>query len=581
MPFVRVARVVPDVTGVDKVFDYLIPEVLKDSIKIGVRVRVPLHGRNVAGWVVAIGDPSDGLAVDKIRSVIKVLGLGVTSEIVDLANWATKRWVGRMRSFISTGAPKTLIAKVPSARYMPRAVNFASQAIETLEKYGSGLLTVAPLTNLSTIVSAVACDGPTIVILPTQNRAKLLSAALKANNFSVALWPQDWASAMGGVDVVIGTRSAVWAPVAKFASIVVVDEHDDLLQEERSPTWHAREVAIERARRCDARCVLLSPVPSLAARKWAGDRIVVDTQNPWPKFVIIDRNLDEQWSRSLISSELIEELRDKSRKIVCVLNTKGRARLIACGACRTVLRCEKCDAALVQPDQTKLACPRCGESRPVICQSCGSGSCAVIKPGVSRLREELEAAANRAVIEVTATSENINQRGGIFVGTEAALHRVQSADTVAFLDVDSELLAPRYRASEIVGALIVHAARLVGRSENEPRILLQTHTPDNLFLQGISRGDLKNYFETDSARREMLQFPPFGAIAQISGKGTSSFLDSLNESLDYASVVRTVIIDSDSGLVRAQSWQVLTDVLTTAKRPAKSQLIIHLDPPRV
>jgi len=581
VPSVRVARVVPDVTGVDKTFDYLVPDALHDQVRVGVRVRVPLHGRNVAGWVVEIGEPSEGLAVSKIRSVIKVLGLGVTQEIVNLANWGTKRWVGRLRSFISTAAPATLISKVPTARYMPRSIKHVSNAVEMLKEFGSGLITVAPLTNLAPMISAIACDGPTIVVMPTQHRAKLLSAALKANNFSVASWPQDWAMALGGVDVVIGTRSAVWAPVARFSNIVVVDEHDDLLQEERSPTWHARDVAIERAARSDANCILLSPIPSLSARKWARDRVVFDAQNPWPLIKVVDRNKDEQWSRSLISSELITELRDKSRRVICVYNSKGRARLIACGSCRTVLRCEKCDAALGQRDKETLECPRCSEVRPVICQICGSSSCAVLKPGVARLREELEAAANRTVFEVTASTESVNERSNVFVGTEAVLHRVQSADTVVFLDVDSELLAPRYRANELVTTLIVHAARLVGRSESEGRIYLQTHTPDNALLLGLSKNDLTDYFASDSLRREMLKFPPFGCVAQVAGQGTKSFLESLSETLEYSAVVQTVIKDTELGLVRAGSWQELTEVLSNAKRPAKSRLTIHIDPPRI
>ena len=581
VPSVRVARVVPDVTGVDKIFDYLVPEALVETVRVGVRVRVPLHGRNVAGWVVEIGEPSVGLDAKKIKSVIKVLGLGATIEIVDLAVWATKRWAGRMRSFISTAAPETLVKSVPSARYMPRAVQYASDAFEKIKDFGGGLITVAPLTNLAPFISAVACDGPTIVVMPTQHRVKLLAAALRANNFSVAQWPQDWALAYGGVDVVIGTRSAVWAPVEKFANIVVVDEHDDLLQEERSPTWHARDVAIERASRVGARCVLLSPIASLAARKWAGDRRVTDTQGKWPEVLIVDRNKDEQWSRSLISSELIAELRDKSRRVVCVLNSKGRARLTACGSCRNILRCEKCDAALNQSDKTMLDCPRCGESRPVICQVCGSSSCAVLKPGVARLREELEAAANRAVFEVTAATESVNERCNVFVGTEAVLHRVQSADTVVFLDIDSELLAPRYRANEIVATLVVHAARLVGRSNQNQRILLQTHTPGNAFLVGLKIGDLNQYFASDDARRSLLKFPPYGSIAQVSGKGTKAFLDSLNESLEYSAVVQTMNKDTENGLIRAENWQQLTDVLSSAQRPAKSRLTFHIDPPRV
>jgi len=581
VPSVRVARVVPDVTGVDKIFDYLVPDALVETVRVGVRVRVPLHGRNVAGWVVEIGEPSAGLEVKKIKSVIKVLGLGATVEIVNLAVWATKRWAGRMRSFISTAAPETLVKSVPSARYMPRAVQYASDAFEKIRDFGGGLITVAPLTNLAPFISAVACDGPTIVVMPTQHRVKLLAAALRANNFSVAQWPQDWSLAYGGVDVVIGTRSAVWAPVEKFANIVVVDEHDDLLQEERSPTWHARDVAIERASRVGARCVLLSPIASLAARKWAGDRQVVDTQGKWPEVLIVDRNKDEQWSRSLISSELIAELRDKSRRVVCVLNSKGRARLTACGSCRNILRCEKCDAALNQSDKTMLACPRCGESRPVICQVCGSSSCAVLKPGVARLREELEAAANRSVFEVTAATESVNERCNVFVGTEAVLHRVQSADTVVFLDIDSELLAPRYRANEIVATLVVHAARLVGRSNQNQRILLQTHTPDNAFLVGLKVGDLNQYFASDDARRSLLKFPPYGSIAQVSGKGTKAFLDSLNESLEYSAVVQTMNKDTENGLIRAENWQQLTDVIVSAQRPARSRLTFHVDPPRV
>jgi len=581
VPSVRVARVVPDVTGVDKIFDYLVPEALAETVRVGVRVRVPLHGRNVAGWVVEIGEPSAGLEVKKIKSVIKVLGLGATAEIVDLAVWATKRWAGRMRSFISTAAPETLINNVPSPRYMPRAVQYASDTFDKVRDFGGGLITVAPLSNLAPFISAVACDGPTIVVMPTQHRVKLLAAALRANNFSVAQWPQDWALAYGGVDVVIGTRSAVWAPVEKFSNMVVVDEHDDLLQEERSPTWHARDVAIERSSRVGARCILLSPIASLSARKWAGDRRVIDSQGQWPEVLIVDRNNDEQWSRSLISSELIAELRDKSRRAVCVLNSKGRARLTACGSCRNILRCEKCDAALNQTDKTTLDCPRCGESRPVICQVCGSSSCAVLKPGVARLREELEAAANRSVFEVTAATETVNERCNVFVGTEAVLHRVQNADTVVFLDIDSELLAPRYRANEIVATLVVHAARLVGRSTQSPRILLQTHTPDNAFLIGLKIGDLSQYFVSDEARRSLLKFPPFGSIAQVSGKGTKAFLDSLNESLEFSAVVQTMNKDTENGLIRAENWQQLSDVLLSAKRPAKSRLTFHVDPPRV
>lgn len=546
-----------------------------------MRVRVPLHGRNVGGWVIEIGEPSAGLAVNKIRPVIKILGLGTTSEIIELAHWATARWSGRIRNFVSASAPSTLIKKVPSPRYLSRGINYSSPVADEITQNKGGLVLASPLANPTSTVSALVGDGPVIVVIPTQHRAKLLAASLKVNGFSVALWPQDWASAMGGVDIVVGTRSVVWAPVAKFSTMVVIDEHDDLLQEERSPTWHARDVAIERCRRSDATCCLISPFPSQAARKWARNRISEiresDPRKSWPKIEILDRNKDEGWSTSLISSELIAELRDSSRRVVCVHNTKGRARLIACAKCRTILRCEKCDAAVNQGNKETLECPRCDTKRPIVCQSCGASSCALLKPGVSRLREELQAAANRTVAEVTSATTEVNQRVNVFIGTEAVLHRVQTADTVVFLDIDAELLAPRYRTSELVGTLVVHAARLVGASKKTPRILLQTHTPKNSLLVGLATGNFDSYNSSERARREILKFPPFGSLAEVSGIGTKTFLESMSESM----LVQTVIKDSTHGLVRAENWQALNDALSNGKRSAKSRLSIHVDPPRI
>ncbi|MFM8266221.1 MAG: hypothetical protein ACKOAI_09200, partial [Acidimicrobiia bacterium] len=160
-------------------------------------------------------------------------------------------------------------------------------------------------------------------------RAGRLAAALRRSGISTAMYPEDWAAAASGVDVVVGARSAVWATAPDLGSIVVVDEHDDTLQEERAPTWHARDVAIERARRLAIPCVLTSPVATITAREWAGDNVVaVGTPPRWPRVQVVDRNADEQWASSLVTSALIELLRDKSKRVVCVLNVKGRARAV-------------------------------------------------------------------------------------------------------------------------------------------------------------------------------------------------------------------------------------------------------------
>src|SRR5690606_31959252 len=162
------------------------------------------------------------------------------------------------------------------------------------------------------------------------DQAILLAARLRRSGLTVALAPHDWAAAAGGVDVVIGSRVAAWAPCPGLVAAVVVDEHDEALQDEGSPTWHARDVVIERCRRAGASVLLVSPCPTLAAIEWGPvTRPPHDRERKgWPIVEVIDRTDEEPWKRSLLTSELIRHLRDHTRRVVCVSNTTGRARLL-------------------------------------------------------------------------------------------------------------------------------------------------------------------------------------------------------------------------------------------------------------
>ena len=587
-----VARVVPDVTGVDKVFDYLIPSELHEVIGIGDRVRVPLHGRNVPGWVVAIGSTTDGFTeVDetKLRSVVKRLGFGPSAEIVQLAQWASHRWCGRLRAFFVAASPSTLVATLPTARYQRDQVKVEGDTAVSLAVSESRSLLVqrGPLKSPIDVLVGAALVGPTLVIVPTIVRARLFAASLKRHGFTVAVLPDDWNSAAGGVDVVIGSRTAVFARVPGLRSIIVIDEHDDSLREERTPTWHARDIAIERANEANASCILVSALPSVAAKVWANGRVVKsderETQSEWPSIQLIDRTVDERWSNSLLSSEFIAELRDHSRRIVVVLNTKGRARLLACASCKSLARCGNCDAAVEISAQGQFSCPRCSVERPQVCVKCSSAKFLTLKPGVSKLREEIAQAAGRKVsdvVEVTAGGDNetaVDQAKMLYVGTEAALHRLHDADTVVFLDIDQELAAPRYRASEIVGTLLVHAARLVGRSHRGGKVMVQTHSVDSPVLQAMATLRIDQYLQSVTEMRRSMKLPPFGALAQLSG----SSIDEAIEELQRNVFVHVSASSSGSYLVRAADWQVLADVLSEVEVPKGVRLKVEVDPGRV
>jgi primosomal protein N' (replication factor Y) len=406
----------------------------------------------------------------------------------------------------------------------------------------------------------------------------LVASALRRSGLTVAVMPNDWAVAAGGVDVVIGGRRAAWAPCPGLAAVVVVDEHDEALQEEGSPTWHARDVLVERARRAAVPILLTSPCPTLTALEWgpltrpSHER----ERSGWPIVEVIDRSDEEPWKRSLVTPRLIRHLRDPERTVVCVHNTPGRSGLLACRQCRTLARCERCDAAVALDDAQQLTCGRCNLTRPPVCLVCGAGRFANLRPGVTRLRDEIEAAAGRSAALLTA-SEPVSATGdvSVYVGTEAALHRVEHADTVAFLDFDRELLAPRYRSGEQAMALLARAARLVGPRARGGRILVQTFLPQHVVLQAAVQADPGRLADDERKHREALGLPPFGAYAEISGTGSDEFVASLPEAEGVV-----VAATGDGFVARGPDWMTLGEVLSHGERPPGSRLRVAVDPPR-
>ena len=570
----RIARVVVDVTGVDKPFDYLIPDELASTVVVGARVRVPLHQREVPGWVSAVLDSQHSdVDASRLLAIKKVTSIGPTSEVVALVEWAAIRWASRRRPFLVSASPDRRVPRLVAPRYSSRSTTSVDGPVQRLLGVGGGVVQCGPASSHAEVLASASSTGPIIVVAPTVVQARRLAAESRRMGLTTAVYPDEWVSAASGVDVVVGARSAVWASVPALSCIVVIDEHDDTLQEERSPTWHARDVAIERARRADVPCLLVSPVPTLNARQWAGGRIALTADAAhWPAVRIIDRNSDERWASSLVTSPLIELLRDDRKRVVCVLNVKGRARALACDSCRGVARCEACGAAVAQPDEHQLVCSRCAAARPIVCSSCGSQKLRSIRIGISRLRDELEAAAGRRVQEISPTTTSIDPRASVFVGTEAVLHRIDRADAVVFLDIDAELLAPRFRASEQALDLLAHGARLVVRGGE---LVVQTAVPQHEVLAGLVAGDLTAHVAAETERRRRLNLPPFGALAEVSGKGTAEVVDQLSQSL-----LVQVAMGDERALVRAQSWEALSEALAAIDRP-KERVRIAVDPARV
>ena len=191
--------------------------------------------------------------------------------------------------------------------------------------------------------------------------------------------------------------------------------------------------------------------------------------------------------------------------------------------------------AAAQPrGEEVLRCPRCDETRPVVCAACGRLRMKTVRAGVSRLREELAALLGADVGEVAgprgAGGSRRSPATPVLIGTEAVLHRVRRAAAVAFLDIDLHLLAPRLSATEDTLALFVRAARLVGvRGTGAPwaRMQAQTRVPDHPVLQAVALGEPTAVLAEEEAIRRASGLPPFAALAVVSGALAPAYAETL------------------------------------------------------
>jgi primosomal protein N' (replication factor Y) (superfamily II helicase) len=577
---VRVAVDVPALADQGREFDYLAPA----GVAVGDIVRVPLHGRRVGGWVVARDvEPVVGV---RLRRVAKVSGVGPAEDIVSLSAWGAWRWAGRRTALLRAASPAAAVRTLPPAqpwragRPSPGAT--ADGIAREARAAGEAVVRLPPAADPLPLLSAVLADGPALVVVPSVAGAWAVATGLRAAGWSAVVVPDGWPRAAAGGVSVVGARAAAWGPAEGVRTVVVLDAHDGGLVETRAPTWSAWVVAAERARRAGVPCILVSPCPLLEQLQWG--RLVVpardDERRGWPRVEVLDRTADDP-TVGLLGPRLVPVLRAATltARVVCVLNRKGRVRLLACRSCGRVTTCEHCGSA-VSTAAAGLVCGRCGRTRPAVCQSCGSTALRAARVGVAKLREDLETLARLPVGEVTASVAEVPPTP-ILVGTEAVLHRRTQAAVVVFLDFDAEVLAPRFRAAEDAMALLALGARAVGPRDGGGRLVVQTRIPDHLVLQAVVRADPGHLTAPEQALRSELRLPPATALAEVSGDADA--VAQLADGLGRRPGIE-VLGDDGRRLVRASDHRTLCDALAAAGRPAGvggQQLRIDVDPRRV
>jgi primosomal protein N' (replication factor Y) len=578
-------RVVPDVPAIHRRFDYAVPPALAASVGLGSRVRVPLHGRRVAAWVVA-DDVTPDPGVHPLQLTASS-GFGPPPPVIALADWAAWRWAGPVSSFLGTASPPRVVRDLgPAPSLLPAPASPGGGSVALLDAAlagdGPAVVRLAPALDAALLVlELVSRTGPdgVLVVAASRPRAEHLAARLRAAGVPVAVLPDGWATSRRGGCVTVGTRAAAWAPIEHLTAAVVLDAHDEAHREERAPTWSSVDVVLERGRRDGAPVVLVSPCPPLALTEGRNlvttDRAV--ERRGWAVVELVDRTGDDPRT-GLFSERLVTaahaELDRPDGRVVCVLHRTGRIRLLACRACGELARCARCGAAVAQGDTGgELACGRCGERRPVVCAVCDSTRLKALRIGVSRATEELAALLGTPAAEVTASSVGDGPgRSRLVVGTEAALHRVDHAGLVAFLDIDQHLLAPRFGAGEEALAVLARASRVVGARGGGGRVLVQTRVPGHEALAAAVHADPALLAAAERPVRALLGLPPFGALAVLRGPGAPAFAGELSRVAD----LEVSATGDDRYLVRAGDHAALADGLASAERPA-GRLRVEVD----
>ena len=551
----RACRVLPDVTAVDRAFDYSVPDALEALVRVGAIVRVPLHGRRVRGWVVEDAvEPVSGTGA--LLDVLAVVSAGPPRDVVELSEWVAWRWSG----------PRVAVLRSASApNHVPPSHRRADPEGAGAPAVGMRVVRQPPLLDRRAQVAALcAGTGSTIVCIADAGRARALASYLSREGRAVAVLhsfeadaarTDGWRRASEGDCAVVGGRIAALAPVPDLRAAIVVDDADEALQEERSPTWHARDVLFERAARAGAPFTVCSPAPTVEAIVAGGGTNVVDAPSPdveiagWPRVQIADRR-DEPPGSGLLSESLANALHHAAGLAVCVLNRRGRFRLLACASCGHLLRWDRAD------------------ERPLVCPECGATKLRVLRAGVARVREELEALVPGArVVDVdTATAEVPD--ADILVGTEAVLHRAavrrRRPALVAYLDLDQELLAPRYRAAAQAHWLLTRGAQLLSaRPRHETLLLVQTRILDHVVVKALVRGEPAAVAESEIEYRRTLAYPPFGALAELAGAddALTATIDALRALDVQANGVQVFGPADGRALVHGPGWDALAAAL--------------------
>ncbi|MGB8062847.1 MAG: primosomal protein N' [Candidatus Sulfotelmatobacter sp.] len=366
----------------------------------------------------------------------------------------------------------------------------------------------------------------------------------------------------GEARMVVGTRSAVFAPVSDLALIIVDEEHDSSYKQEETPRYQARDVAVMRSKMADAAVVLGSATPSLESyfnatkNKYAlielPDRV---EKRPLPEVEIVDMRMEfqETGHEQVISRKLAAEIKDRLERreqVMVLLNRRGYSPVVLCRTCGKKLECNNCAIALTHHKREhKMVCHYCGYTAPVpkACVHCGSEYVYFLGTGSEKLEELLHGMFPQARIarldrdtvrgheDFERTLNALNEGDlDLLVGTQmiAKGHDIHGVTLVGVVGADVALGLPDFRAAERTFQLLTQVAGRAGRGESPGKVILQTFFPDHYAVEYAARHDFTGFYEKELRFRSWMHYPPYSSLANVLVRS-----DKLDDALQWSGII--------------------------------------------
>jgi primosomal protein N' (replication factor Y) len=537
------------------------------SASVGRRVIAPFGRREATGYVAAESDSCD-LPPEKLKRITRCLDKEplFDSSSVELARWLSGMYL--------CGQGEALAAMLPSAKREASGGGIEADDLEICElplelsseqrsaldritreksgmKYLYGLTGTGKTEVFLQAAEATLVEGRGVIYLVPEIAltGQVVEAAVRRFGEACAvlhsrLTPSrrlaEWRRILRGeARVVVGARSAVFAPVRGLGLVIIDEEHESSYKSGSAPRYHARQVAMRRGSVEGARIVMGSATPSVEA--WSlmdsgqMDRLPLTRRlagGAPPKIGIVDMRLES----GPISRALAESVRSshaEGRQSILFLNRRGFSYFFSCASCGAELRCPNCSVALTfHKDKGSLVCHYCGyrASPPSVCPECGSLDVGWAGFGTERVEEEaaklfpdmkirrLDADSTEKAGELESALGDFREgRADILLGTQMVAKGLNfpGVKTVGVVLADTSLNLPDFRAAERTFALVVQVAGRAGRFKPDGEVILQTYRPDSAVIRLAAAADAESFYKLELEARRELGFPPYTRLVRV------------------------------------------------------------------